>query len=261
MNRSDWVRALQNMPAVARAGLLDFQPLRGQHSNYSARVRTGEGAWAVRLNQPLPGANRHFEAHVLRRIGPLGLAPELIDADPESGYLITRWQDARPWTFSQAANESAQRQLAARLRRLQEVDLRSFNAPPGVHLQQRLKAYLDDARWPADHPLKRALQKPFQTLLDCGFFASPAQLLHGDLLHSNILGGASLVLIDWEYAGVGPGLFDAFVFMQAHRLSIAQCAPLLSASPGWAEWSSVADALQHVVSAMVNIWTALQRPD
>ena len=57
---------------------------------------------------------------------------------------------------------------------------------------------------------------------------STPSLCHNDVHHLNIVDGASLRLIDWEYAGVGEPLFDLASLCVYHRYegrSASDCCP------------------------------------
>ena len=54
-------------------------------------------------------------------------------------------------------------------------------------------------------------------------------ICHNDLVHSNIIGGETVRLIDWEYAAVGDPGFDLAIVVRHHQLNDEQIKSFLTA--------------------------------
>jgi hypothetical protein len=101
--------------------------------------------------------------------------------------------------------------------------------------------------------------------------AWPETLLHGDLWHTNIVvppGAAApdIRLIDWEYAGVGPALYDLSTLLRRlppqHRRGVLDTYQACTAVAGWswpddAALNRVAETMELGRYANTIVWSAM----
>jgi aminoglycoside phosphotransferase (APT) family kinase protein len=183
-------------------------PLEGGITNRNYRVRFGERDCVVRLpgkDTSLLGISRDAERIANGAAAELGLAPAVIAGDDEC--LVTEYVPCR------AADASAVRAAAGSL----GAALRAFH-DSGVQLSVRfwvpelLESFAEVVR-------ERGGKLPPQYATACSLVQLVAEVLplddpvpcHDDLLAGNVLlvgDGKAIMLVDWEYAGMGHRLFD-----------------------------------------------------
>jgi aminoglycoside phosphotransferase (APT) family kinase protein len=204
------VRALLRAhPAGRELAAGRFTPLAGGELNRSWRVDTGNGAHFVRLapgEARLLGADWRSEVALLDVASRAGLAPAPVLADPASGLLVTEFIDGQALRL-EAMTDAAQLTRIGRLLR----KLHALAPSPGIrrldfeaqarHLRRWLEpdsgvdGGLDDRGTAVFARLKSGTAR----LVPC----------HNDVHARNLLDdGGRLVLVDWEYGGVGDPLFD-----------------------------------------------------
>ncbi|MCB1843706.1 MAG: phosphotransferase family protein, partial [Halioglobus sp.] len=181
-------------------------PLQQGHSNPSFLVSCGQ-RFVVRLDgvdTRLNGINRQAEWRILDAAHRSGLAPHPCYFNPDLGSLVCSYLPGdAPARFDPVATAG----LLRRIHALPAVHQR-------LHLAERIGRYArrlprEHAEWlaPAGQSLSRLLA------LTAGD-RSPAVLCHNDLLRANrLLSGGRLYALDWEYAAMGPPLYDLAVLM------------------------------------------------
>lgn len=181
------------------------------HSNRNFLLRHGDCRLVVRLPDRQAerlGVDRHVEARVLDCVAALGLGPEVLLCEPETGVLVTRYVESRALRVEGLAADVVIERLAEALRRLhaQTLDV------PAVNIADRVRAYArelqseDPRAWPR---ARRLLNAARLVLEQYRFGRRPQALCHNDLVAANILeSGGRLLIIDWEYAGRGDPYFD-----------------------------------------------------
>jgi thiamine kinase-like enzyme len=185
------------------------EPLEGGITNRNFRVRFGDRETVLRLpgkDTNLLGISRQAERLAAERAAALGIAPPVLDAGPD--YVLTEYVQGGPIDGDRLRThpESAARVLRAfhdsgvglpvrfwvpeLLARYAEiVAQRGGRLPDGYRSTQELV-----------HRIARAL--PLTEPVPC----------HDDLLPGNVLASdaepGQVILVDWEYAGMGHRLFD-----------------------------------------------------
>ena len=218
-------------------GLTIAQPLPSGVHNRAFRIDTREGCFVLRL-QPdgraaILGANRQREAALHAAAATHGLAPGVVYADPGGQCLVTEYVAGRRWSADDMQDPAALERLGHLLRTLHAID------PPRVaplridalirqHCRRLARAF------PAERAALRRLVADCAAQLEAiGSSRRRPAIVHNDLHHSNIIDGPRLVLIDWEYAGVGDPLFDLACVLAYYPESQKMAAMLL-------EWSGLA---------------------
>jgi thiamine kinase-like enzyme len=81
-------------------------------------------------------------------------------------------------------------------------------------------------------------------------------LCHNDLVHSNIIGGETVRLIDWEYSAVGDPYFDLATVVRHHQLHADRVENFLNAyfeAPGKEHFSRL-EAFCHLYDRLAALW-------
>ena len=206
----DW--ALARVPGFEDTGSATaLTRLAGGSVNEVFRVDTRRGAFVLRLNGAVwrrPGVDRRRELALHRAAADAGVAPPIVDADPEQdGLLITAFEAGRLWREEDYADVGSLHRLGERLQVLHAL------APPAVSAFEPWAIAQDyllqiQAHAPALTPAAAALAPLQRACQGIRAAARTACIAHGDLAHSNLLEGRRLWLLDWEYAQRSDALMD-----------------------------------------------------
>jgi aminoglycoside phosphotransferase (APT) family kinase protein len=171
--------------------------------NQVLRIDTAQGRFVLRRRLgPLdrPGALARAELAAHRRAATLGIAPGVLAAAADGGWILMEFVDAQPWTEATLREEGALERLGRRL-----AILHSLPAPaevPVANAPAMASGYLavargrDPAAGAALEPLAGQVRRMTEEL---AAGARGSVLVHGDLMASNLLGPLP-VMVDWEYA-------------------------------------------------------------
>ena len=179
------------------------QPLDGGITNRSFRVRFGERDYVVRRpgkDTQLLGIDREAERRANEAAAALGIAPRIGVADDDC--LVTEYLGGVPADAGRAV-EGLARALRAFHDSATELPV-TFWVPD---LLDRYAAIVSErgGTVPSDY---RDAQTIARRIADALPLSEPAPC-HNDLLPGNLLTvGDAVVLVDWEYAGMGHRLFD-----------------------------------------------------
>jgi thiamine kinase len=211
----------------ALAALL-FRPLAGGALNRSWRVGTADRACYVRLAEPEArhlGADWESEAVLLDIASAAGLAPRPLIAVPAAGLLVCEFLDGRVLSALEARTPSRIEAIGRLLRAVHELPPSAGIRKLDFAVQARaLEARLDAA----DRARFRGESGAVFERLTAG--RGPAVPCHNDVHAENLLDTESrLVLVDWEYGGVGDAVFDLAGLASHLSLDAAQRAHLLDA--------------------------------
>ena len=205
-------QALEAVPGFSQARV-DAQLSDGP-TNASYLLEQAGEQYVLRVDKPGAvklGLNRSNEKQVCTAVADAGLAPEPLYFDPVAGIYLRRYLPGRSWAVSDLDTPGNLDRLARLLRKLQNL------APVGaafdpITAARRYAAQLSSER--SRSILHRAEELMQQITADS---MAPA-MCHNDLVCQNILEGERLMLIDWEYAGIGDPFFDLAVVVQHHDL-------------------------------------------
>lgn len=206
--------AIARVPQWASAAELETVFLAGGITNKNYRVNVDGQSYVLRLvgaNTARLGIDRNNEHAATRAAAAAGLAPDVVYFIEPEGCLVSRFVDGRP-VPPEEMRQPATIALAARaLRRLHALP-----AIPGTFSPFRVvEAYQQAARdhgvtdFPGNYDWLTARKRD----VEAAFMAAPVAACpcHNDLLNENFLiepGTGRLVILDWEYAGMGDPHFD-----------------------------------------------------
>ena len=171
------------------------------------------------------GLDRVNETLVSAAVAAADLGLEYLYFDPQQGICLRPWLTGRSWTLADLQEPRNLERLASLLSRLHSLPAVGKPFDPlaaarryAVALGTKQAARLAD----------RAAD-----LIGAGQGGETA-LCHNDLVSENIFEAEDgrLLLIDWEYAGMGDPYFDLAVVIQHHRLEPALSRSFLDAYLG-----------------------------
>jgi aminoglycoside phosphotransferase (APT) family kinase protein len=175
----------------------------GRGCNQILRVDTTQGRFVWRRRLPpidRAGARPIDELRAQRRAAAAGLAPAVLVAHPEGHWLLMDYIDAPVWTREQLHSEAGAVALAGQLARLHALpvpaELPVVDVPAMARDYLGRLAAVDAAEATELAPLGERIAALSARL---SAMALRPALNHGDLMASNMLGKAPL-LVDWEYA-------------------------------------------------------------
>jgi aminoglycoside phosphotransferase (APT) family kinase protein len=203
-------------------------------TNATFRIDTAGGSFAVQLprNAMAGGAARGAAIAATRLADALGIGAPVVHAEADTGAIVTRWAvDAFPATAERLRRTpGALAAVAACFARLHGS---------GARLARRfdpLAAIADLAARAAADALSPALLAGLaRARSEFARFASDAVPIHGDPVPANLLATPSgIVLIDWDYAGMGDPAWDIAYFALEAGLTAAEEQALAAAhgAPG-----------------------------
>jgi aminoglycoside phosphotransferase (APT) family kinase protein len=197
-------------PLQARLGPLEGEPLAlsGGITNLNFRVRLGGGEYVVRLpgdGTSLLGIDRTAERLASETAARLGIGPPVLAG--VEGCLVTGFIEGSPVAPREPAERAAE--LGRALRAFHDSGL---ELPVSFGVGGLLEQYASTVRerggeLPGDYATARTLAVRITGAV--GTIAS--RPCHDDLLAANIIrsaDGGRLMIVDWEYAGMGDPRFD-----------------------------------------------------
>ncbi len=171
--------------------------------------------YVLRIDKPSAqelGMNRMGEEVIYRSVAAAGLAPELVHTDHSQGIFLRQFIEGKTWLQSDLNDASKLDRLASVLGKLHSL--------PAVEYRFNPAAYIDRyARNIATGQARQLADKALGLLAETEQFQSGASLCHNDLVSHNIVESDSLMLIDWEFAGMGDPWFDLATVVQHHGLA------------------------------------------
>jgi thiamine kinase-like enzyme len=190
-----------------------IEPLGGGITNRNFKVVTDGARFVLRIggkDTDLLGIDRAAEHAASRIADDLGLGPEVVAFVEPEGYLVTRYVDGEVGKVDVARVGAALRLLhdgpafPGRFDSFRVVE--AYRATAAEHGVGVPSAY-DRARELANQIEQRRSY-------------APVRPCHNDLLNANFIDdGVRLVLVDWEYAGMGDPFFDLGNFAVNHELT------------------------------------------
>ena len=254
--------ALRRVPGLSAGDLAvaRISHLKGlSNLNYSVRLPTG--GLVVRLAQRVPGsyANRDDEIAAARLGERLGIGPKVVFAEAASGLLVSEFVEAAGVTVSDSGALARMGAALGRLHRCGETlpgryDIFAVIARYEALLRAKGRALPD---WPPRVAVKLAEAKAFLKTV-----ARRLAPCHNDPVPENFLAlNGSVLLIDWEYAGMNDAAFDlAYLSLEAELTP--QSEHWLLAAHGEAEkHAPLLPLYKFLICVMSVLWGRLHEPE
>jgi thiamine kinase-like enzyme len=200
---------------------LRAEPLPGGLTNLNYRIHGAPEAYVLRVTgeAEMLGADREAEYAATVMAGGLGIGPQVLAYLRPEKILVTRFVEGHPVPPEQMRTTVMLGQVAATLRRLHEGPAinASFSAF-GI-----VETYRDNARWlgvELPEAFAWSWERAEEMRAALAADPPPSCLCHNDLLNANfLLEGNRLLIVDWEYSGMGDPFFDLANFSTNHDLS------------------------------------------
>jgi thiamine kinase-like enzyme len=252
------------IPALRRDG-----PQGGQWSiapmpsftNRTYRIERGGEAYILRL--PGQGTERYIdrtgEAANARAAVSIGIAPEIVFADPASGVMVTRFiRGAEPLSPSRLRSRA---ELEATVSLLHKLHASTLAFQGEMRLYPKMDEYLGLAAAPSLQQLRRAIE-PLRGILEPGW--GPPRPCHIDPApHNFIAAGSAHYLIDWEYSAMCEPLWDLAGLSIEGEFDTSQDEAMLACYFGTAEprWLSRLHLYRLVLRLLAASWCAVKLAD
>ncbi|MFT5140101.1 MAG: thiamine kinase [Lysobacterales bacterium] len=173
-----------------------------------------EAKYVLKIDKPSArelGMDRHAEEVICRMVTAVGLAPELVYIDHSRGISLRRFVSGTNWLESDLRKSSWLKRLAPLLIKLHSLPAVESQFEPETAITSYAQ-YLGTAQ------AKELAEKALQLLAKSRQLQDRSCLCHNDLLNHNILESDKVMLIDWEFAGMGDPWFDLAIVVQHHGL-------------------------------------------
>jgi thiamine kinase len=261
--------ALAWVPGMRRgASPLHIERLLGGSVNDSWRVDTEQGRFVLRIDGPAwrrPGVDRERERLLHEAAARAAIAPRLLLRSDADGVQVCEYLDGRLWQEADVTEPLHLQRLGERL-----AELHALPVPDGLapfdpvacgheYLRAMSDAAVEDAR--AADVLAEIDAAARRVAEGSGRLA----VVHGDLAHGNLLDGARLWLLDWEYAQVADPLYDVACYLAYYPGARPQATQLLAAAGlGGAERGARLEAAINVYEGLTRLWhraVASPRPE
>ena len=190
------------------------------HTNRNFLVRIGPERLVVRIPDVKPGRfgiDRVLEARVLTAVSDLGIAPDILLCEPDTGILVSRYVSSRPLRVDGIRADQRIDRVAEAMSALHRLTIDA----PIVSLLDRVRYYADQIPRSDKATRKRArgwLDACRHALEAYHFSRGTACLCHHDLVAANVLDtDRGPIFIDWEYAALGDPFFDLATLAEEHN--------------------------------------------
>jgi thiamine kinase-like enzyme len=210
------------------------RPLDGGITNRNYRVNFGGDEYVVRLpgkDTNLLGIDREAERQATKQASALGIGPRVAAMFEEPPCLVTCFIEGRELTSDELRDPDVLTEVAHGLRAFHDSGL---ELPTEFQVYDVVREYADVAKSRGGElpdAYAGALERAGQIVKAVGDHpehrASPN---HNDLLAANFLGSPDgVVIVDWEYAGMGDPFFDLGNFAVNNELGTDDTGRLLEA--------------------------------
>jgi len=247
-------QALQAIPGFSGAKIVS--QLSDGPTNASYLVEQGGEQYVVRLDKPdvaSLGLDRANEQCINEVAAAAGLAPPPLHFDPEAGICLRRFISGHSWNRSDLLRPGNLQRLAGVLQKLHGLPPAGTVFEPAVAARR----YATQIGTAAAAAIAARAEK---IASEINAYSVVGRLCHNDLVCQNVLEGERLILIDWEYAGVGDPYFDLAVVVQHHGLDRSSASVFLDA---WLGQAATARETSHLslqcdfYSCLLQLWEQL----
>ena len=221
-------QALARVPLWKSIPDLQPKPLPGGITNRNYRVEVNGEAFVLRMsgkNTELLGIHRPTEREANQAAAALGIAPEVVYFIEPEAYLVTRFIEGDPISVETMGEENWLAQVAHALHRFHShgpaLDTR-FDIFAVISSLTNV-AHTHNCQFPENFDWLmekvRAVERAFDHVVPNAEPYTPRPC-HNDLLNGNFLNAnGQLIILDWEYAGMGDVYFDLANFSHHHSLN------------------------------------------
>lgn len=248
-------QALESIPGMGGAHLRE--PISDGPSNTSFAVEHEGRHLVLRLDKSAAmelGLDRLNEKRVSHVTAEAGLTPQTLYFEPAAGISLRFFQPGRSWVAADLQIPANLQRLAALVRKLHILE--PVGAPFRPVTAARL--YADRLGSPEG---RRALRR--MESLSEQIHAGPHRraLCHNDLVCQNVIESDRLLLIDWEYAGIGDPFFDLAVIVQHHGLVQEKAHGFLEA---YLQRPAISSDIEHLelqcqfYACLLDLWNAVE---
>lgn len=196
-----------------------FEVLGGGITNHNVKVSLDGDVLVLRVagkDTELLGIDRGVELAATEAAAALGIGPEVIEFVEPEGWLVTRFVEGEIPPLERMRERGMLARVAAALRTFHGAPaipgrFDAFRVVEGYRetAVKRGGAVPEDFAWA--HGIARAIETRRAGV--------PSVPCHNDLLNANFIDdGERLVIVDWEYAGMGDRFFDLANFAINHEL-------------------------------------------
>lgn len=218
----EWRLSSDTTPALGQAPILEatlsqrprvVQTLEGGLTSQNYLLEAGGHLLVLRVNcvdETLLGLDRYRERDILGMLAGQIFVPELVYCQPESGVLVTKYIQGRHWQREEINDPVKWRRLLGVLEKSHQYRNNLPNFDYQIHIEDywyRLKKTgLDDN---TGFELYRQAGEALEYLSALNK-SSPGVLCHHDPGPLNFIESnqGHLVLLDWEYSGLGWPVMD-----------------------------------------------------
>lgn len=198
------------------------RPLPGGLTNRSYLLQSQGERYVLRINAKNHrqlDLDRRAEIEILQAVGEIGVATELVYADPAEGFLVTKFVDGDPWQRHMSGTTDTISQIADLLKTIHQLD----GGDRVMDVRGKSAKYWQAINADGKRAEKlRAIEQKVQAFILWAENENRSPCLcHNDLLAENIIVADDnrLVAIDWEYAAMGDPYFDLAVVVEGHELT------------------------------------------
>jgi thiamine kinase-like enzyme len=216
------------------AGRVDsVEPLEGGITNRNYRVVVQNQTFVVRVGgdrTELLGIDRGIEADATRLSAAAGVGPEVVAFLAGPGVLVTRFITGAAVAPESVRQPAGLQRIAAALRRVHAAGYVEKTFSPFRVVRDY---WVTASRHGVAIP--EAFESALRTADEVEASLPPfsPRFCHNDLLNANFIDdGATIRIVDWEYAGMGDPFFDLGNFAVNHELEPAGERVLLEAYAG-----------------------------
>jgi prepilin-type processing-associated H-X9-DG protein len=208
----------------ASGGPVAVAPLASGITNRNFRVDFPGSSVVVRLfgrDTELLGIDRRAERAAAQAAARSGVAPEVVAFLPEHGALVTRFVDAERLPPERLERRDVLAEVVRSVRAIHAMDPIPASFDP-FRIVREYRRVAEERGVPAPSAYRDALRAADR--IRDAFQAAPMPMVpcHNDLLNANFLWWDGRVLIvDYEYAGMGDPFFDLGNLAVNNRLSEA----------------------------------------
>jgi len=206
-------QALVRVPGLAADSVINV--LSDGPTNTSWLVKRGADLCVLRLDKPLAvelGLDRSAEYDISETAALAGMGAQPLFFDADNGISLRQYLPGRTWQATDLQQPDKLQLLASRLRDLHALPPVGKYYEPGQAARRYARQLgTIEAQVMADQANLLLAELRFKPSREC--------LCHNDLVAANILECSNgLMLIDWEYAGLGDPWFDLALVIEHHQL-------------------------------------------